>query len=134
MLPFIKDKQFEIQSFHFGFYLVIILVKLSHGLVCFSRFQTQTQLNRSRPSDFNQAISEARLAELGYDEVHDATPRKVHPSMASAVTRSSVLESEDVEDDVSIEVEKVLPKAPTKVHQIQLICIGACGRACLDIN
>ena len=37
--------------------------------------------------------------------------------MASIVTRSSVLEFEDVEDDVSIAVEKVLATAPTKVHR-----------------
>ena len=87
------------------------------GTPCLSRFQSQTQLNRSRPSDFLQAISEARLVDLGYGEGHDTAPGKVHPSMASTVTRSSVLESEDVEDDVSIAVEKVLATAPTKVHR-----------------
>ena len=106
---------------------------MSDGTPCLSRFQSQTQLNRSRPSDFLQAISEARLADLGYDEGHDAAPGKVHPSMASTVTRSSVLESEDVEDDVSIAVEKVLVKAPMKVHR-QLTCISACGRTCSDVN
>lgn len=111
----------------------MLLVTMSDGTVRLSRFQSQTQLNRSRPSDFIQAISEARLADLGFDEGHDAAPGKVHPSMASTVTRSSVLESEDVEDDVSIGVEKVLPKAPTKVHY-QFACISACGRICSDIN
>ena len=105
---------------------------MSDGTPCLSRFQSQTQMNKSRPSDFLQAISEARLADLGYDEGHDAAPGKVHPSMASTVTRSSVLESEDVED-VSIAVEKVLGKAPTKVHR-QLTCISACGRTCSDVN
>jgi hypothetical protein len=106
---------------------------MSDEFACLSRFQLQTQLNRSRPSDFIQSISEARLADLGFDEGHDAAPGKVHPSMASTVTRSSVLESEDVEDDVSIGVEKVLPKAPMKVPH-QLNCISACGRTCLAIN
>jgi hypothetical protein len=86
----------------------------------FSRFQSQTQLNRSRPSDFIQAIIEARLADEGYDEGHDAAPGKVHPSMASNATRSSVLESEEAEDDVSIGVEKSLPKAPVKVSLANL--------------
>ncbi|KAG0580286.1 hypothetical protein KC19_4G162700 [Ceratodon purpureus] len=94
------------------------------------KFQSQTQLNRSRPSDFIQAIGEARLADLGFDEGHDPAPGKVHPSMASTATRSSVLESEDVEDDVSIGVEKVLPKAPTKVTagsaKAKRVCPG-CG-------
>lgn len=94
------------------------------------RFQSQTQLNRSRPVDFRQAISEAKLADLGYEEGHDALPGKVHPSMASTVTRSSVLESEEPEDDVSIGFEKSMQSAPVKATagsgKAKRVCPG-CG-------
>lgn len=90
------------------------------------RFQSQTQLNRSRPVDFRQAISEAKLADLGYEEGHDALPGKVHPSMASTVTRSSVLESEEPEDDVSIGFEKSMQSAPVKVHHKLALMSNSC--------
>lgn len=90
-----------------------------------SRFQSQTQLNRSRPSDFVRAIIEARLADEGYEEGPDSAPGKVHPSMMASCgngngTKSSVMESEEAEDDASYGVEKSLPKAPVKVyHQLR---------------
>ncbi|XP_024371761.1 histone-lysine N-methyltransferase ATX5 [Physcomitrium patens] len=94
------------------------------------KFQSQTLLNKSRPVDFRQAISEAKLADLGYEEGQDALPGKIHPSMALTVTRSSVLESEEAEDDVSFGVEKYIQSAPVKATtesgKEKRVCLG-CG-------
>ncbi|CAM6047354.1 unnamed protein product [Sphagnum compactum] len=64
------------------------------------RFQRQTQLNRSRPSDFRQAINEAKLADLGYEEGHEELKGKVHPSVATTKAKNSLpVGSEEWEDD-----------------------------------
>jgi hypothetical protein len=76
------------------------------------RFQRQTQLNRSRPSDFRQAINEAKLADLGYEEGHEELKGKVHPSVATTKAKNSLpVGSEEWEDDHhSVETNKALPE------------------------
>jgi hypothetical protein len=74
------------------------------------RFQQQTRLNRSRPSDFRQAINEAKLADLGFEDGHEDLKGKVHPSFAANKTNALPAGHEELLDDVySVDTNKALP-------------------------
>lgn len=81
-----------------------------------NRFQRQTHFNRSRPSDFKKAVNEAILADLGFEEGHEAMIGKVHPSMAEVILKVSTPETEEADDDVSTALEPLPLKPQVKVH------------------
>jgi hypothetical protein len=74
------------------------------------RFQQQTRLNRSRPSHFRQAINEAKLADLGFEDGHEDLKGKVHPSFAANKANALPAGHEELLDDVySVDTNKALP-------------------------
>lgn len=81
-----------------------------------NRFQRQTHFNRSRPSDFKKAVNEAILADIGFEEGHEAVIGKVHPSMAEVIPKVSTPDTEEADDDVSTALEPLPLKPQVKVH------------------
>ncbi|KAH9557627.1 hypothetical protein CY35_07G094200 [Sphagnum magellanicum] len=97
------------------------------------RFQQQTRLNRSRPSDFRQAINEAKLADLGFEDGHEDLKGKVHPSFAANKANALPAGHEELLDDVySVDTNKALPdplpsdpmKATSASSKLKRTCIG----------
>ena len=86
---------------------LIILIDVG---ISFVRYQGQTQLNKSKPSDFQMAIEEATLAEYGFEDQEDC-PRiesKLNTSLANQGDTSEVanihqgLRAHSEDHDVSI--------------------------------
>ncbi|BBN09671.1 protein MpATX2 [Marchantia polymorpha subsp. ruderalis] len=96
------------------------------------KFRTQTNFNKSRPSDFFLACEEATLADAGFEDCH-ATHGKKHPSTYSAKPRKVEVdvpgEAEEYTsietDDVPVGKKKEVTVADDKAKKV---CTGCGGK------